>query len=141
MMSRRFTAATMVACAPSNVGSCGHRATRPLVSRSRLDSRDIPACEKMPPADPEATLRLIHKPEVAGTYNLGSGFGHSVNQMRDLVEMVTGLAVKAIGHAARGVDVRSIVLCCTRMESTLGWRPVTGLAQGIANTWQWLQQS
>jgi UDP-glucose 4-epimerase len=89
----------------------------------------------------DATLRLIRKPEVAGVYNLGSGIGHSVNQVRALVERVTGLPVKAIGYAARGVDVRSVVLCCTQMESKLGWRPATGLSQGIANTWQWLQQS
>ncbi|NVO04860.1 MAG: NAD-dependent epimerase/dehydratase family protein [Rhodoferax sp.] len=87
----------------------------------------------------DATLRLIQAPENAGVYNLGCGVGHSVNQVRALVEKVTGLPVNAVYAAARGIDVRSVVLCRKRLESQCGWQPLTTLEIGIAKTWHWSQ--
>lgn len=88
----------------------------------------------------EATVRLIRHPECAGVYNLGCGVGQTVTEVRALVEQVSGLPVQTLHHAARGIDVRSVVLSCQRAQSRLGWQPATGLAQGIANSWRWLQQ-
>ena len=84
----------------------------------------------------ESTLRLMRLPQHSGTYNLGSGIGHSVNQVKNLVEQVTGLPVKTIFRPARGIDVRAVVLNTTRLCTQLDWQPRVGLAQGLASTWQ-----
>jgi len=88
----------------------------------------------------EATLRLIDQPHDSGTYNLGSGVGHSISQVRDVVELACGRPLHAAYCPARGTDVRSVVLDNTCLRARLGWQPGVGLADGVARTWEWLQQ-
>ena len=88
----------------------------------------------------EATLRLIHQPQDGGTYNLGCGMGFSINQVKDVVELVCGRPLHAAYRPARGSDVRSVVLDNTRLSAWLGWQPGVGLVDGVARTWEWLQQ-
>jgi len=88
----------------------------------------------------EATLRLIRLPQDSGTYNLGSGVGHTVNEVRGIVEAVCGQELRTTYRDARGIDVRSVVLDNSRLAARLGWNPAVGLEVGIARTWQWLQQ-
>lgn len=83
----------------------------------------------------EATLSLMRLLQHSGTYNLGSGQGHSVNQVKNLVEQVTGLPVKTIFRPARGIDVRAVVLDSTRLCERLGWWPSVELVQGVETTW------
>lgn len=79
----------------------------------------------------DATFRLTFQRNDSGTYNLGSGLGYSVNQVKSLVEQVTGLPVKTTYHAARKIDVRAVVLDSTRLCARLGWEPKVSLTQGI----------
>ena len=88
----------------------------------------------------EATLRLIDQPQDGGTYNLGSGMGYSINQVKDVVEQVCGRPLHAAYRPARGMDVRSVVLENTRLSARLGWKPGVGLVDGVARTWDWLQR-
>lgn len=89
----------------------------------------------------EATCRLIAQPELSGTYNLGSGVGHSILQVRDLVESVCGCKIRTVSRSARGADVREVVLDCSRLREAFGLAPArTDLAAGIRRTWAWLQQ-
>jgi len=87
----------------------------------------------------EATTRLIRLPQDSGTYNLGSGTGFSINQVRRLVEAITGFDLRPIYRPQRGVDVRSVVLDNSRLHARLGWHPGIGLAQGLAWTWKALR--
>lgn len=89
----------------------------------------------------EASLRLIRLPQDSGTYNVGSGKGYSLNQVRGIVEAVCGKELRTIYRPARSIDVRSVVLDNARLAARLGWQPGVGLAHGIARTWEWLQQS
>jgi UDP-glucose 4-epimerase len=89
----------------------------------------------------EATMRLIRLPQDSGAYNLGSCLGYSINEVRGIVEEVCGKEVRTIYRPARGIDVRSVVLDNSRLFSRLGWKPAVGLADGIARTWNWLQQA
>ena len=84
----------------------------------------------------DATLRLVDMPTECGTYNLGSGVGHSVNQVKRLVEQVTGLPIKTIDRPARATDVRAVVLDSTRLCERLGWQPGVELARGVERTWR-----
>lgn len=87
----------------------------------------------------EATVRLVGLPEDSATYNLGSGVGHSINQVKAAVEQVCGRALPATYRAARGQDVRSVVLDQARLGARLGWQPATDLRAGIALCWRELQ--
>lgn len=72
-------------------------------------------------------------------FNVGSGIGHSVNQIRQTIQEITGMPVLAQYHPARPGDVRRIVLDCSKLHADLGWSPAVPLAEGIRRTWQWLQ--
>ncbi len=87
----------------------------------------------------EATLRLLGLPDDCGTYNLGSGVGHSINQVKNVVDAVCGLKLQTTYRPARGIDVRGIVLDTACLRSRLGWAPCVGLTEGVATTWDWLQ--
>lgn len=86
----------------------------------------------------EATLRLIRSPKHAGTYNLGSGVGHSVNQVKALVERVADCTIKTAYRPARVVDVRAVVLSPSRYGGQFGRQQCVELEEGIARTWDWL---
>jgi UDP-glucose 4-epimerase len=83
----------------------------------------------------EATLSLVHRPQDAGLYNLGSGVGHSINQVKQLVEQMTGFQVHTEYRHARGTDVRAVVLDSSRLRDRLGWRAGMDLAMGLELTW------
>lgn len=88
----------------------------------------------------EATTRLIKLPQDSGIYNLGSGTGYSINQVKDIVEAMCGKELKTIYRPARGMDVHSVVLDTSRLNARLDWQPGFGLADGVSHTWEWLQQ-
>ena len=89
----------------------------------------------------EACMRLIDLPQDSETYNLGSGVGYSINQVRRIVEQVTGVELKTVHHPARGIDVRAVVLDTSRLEARLGWKPETSLEEGVSHTFKWLKQT
>ena len=86
----------------------------------------------------DASLRLIDLPEDCGTYNLGSGVGYSINQVKKVVESVCRTTLNTVYRPSRGMDVRAVVLDNTRLRARLGWVPEVGLARGVAETWRWL---
>lgn len=87
----------------------------------------------------EASMRIISLPQDSGTYNLGSGVGYSINQVKRVVEQVCGKKLNTTSQSARGIDVRSVVLDNARLNARLGWQPGVGLTDGVARTWEWLQ--
>ncbi len=88
----------------------------------------------------EACMRLIDLQQDSGTYNLGSGIGYSINQVRHIVEQVTGIELKTSHHPARGIDVRTVVLDISRIKARLSWQPQTSLEEGVRHTLKWLKQ-
>ncbi|MEO8020997.1 NAD-dependent epimerase/dehydratase family protein [Polaromonas sp.] len=88
----------------------------------------------------EASLRLIKLPQDAGTYNLGSDMGFSINQVRGIVEAACGKELQTNYRPARGTDVRCVVLDSSRLKARLGWQAAVGLVDGITRTWDWLKR-
>ena len=86
----------------------------------------------------EACARLVDLPQDSGTYNLGSGKGHSVNEVLRMVEDIGGCVVRKRYRPARTVDVRSIVLDISLLETRLSWTPQITLEEGIQGSWKWL---
>lgn len=89
----------------------------------------------------DACMRFIALPQDSGTYNLGSGIGYSINQVRHIVEQVTGIELKTSHHPTRGIDVRAIVLDISRIETRLSWKPQTSLEEGVSRTLKWLKRA
>lgn len=86
----------------------------------------------------EATTRLINLPQDSGTYNLGSGIGYSINQVRNIVETACGKELRPIYRPGRGIDVRSVVLDVDRIHRELKWTPKVDLHEGVRRTWECL---
>lgn len=74
-----------------------------------------------------------------GTFNIGSGVGHSLNDVKLLVEDVSGRKLPIHFEAPRTIDVHRIVLDSSLMAQRFGWRARISLEQGIRETWRWLQ--
>ncbi|MBC3465567.1 NAD-dependent epimerase/dehydratase family protein [Pseudomonas sp. RW10S2] len=77
--------------------------------------------------------------QVDGVFNAGSGCGHSINQVIDAVQNITGRSVPVHRLPARGFDVREIVLDCTAAGEAFDWKPVISLERGIAMQYAWLK--
>lgn len=87
----------------------------------------------------EASTRLINLPQDSGTYNLGSGIGYSINQVRRIVEEITGAELEVSCRTARDIDVRAVVLDINRICQELHWTPKVDLDEGVRRTWEYLR--
>ena len=88
----------------------------------------------------EACCRVRAEGSASGeTFNVGAGTGHSINQLRQLAEHITGRPLAVAYRPQRQADVTRIVLDCSKIRAKLGWFPTVPLAEGLARTWQWLQ--
>jgi UDP-glucose 4-epimerase len=86
----------------------------------------------------EACARLVSLPNDSGTYNVGSGKGHSVNQVLTMAEQFSERAVRKTYRPAREIDVRNVVLDTSLLQSRLSWAPQITLEEGMKETWEWL---
>jgi UDP-glucose 4-epimerase len=89
--------------------------------RDYLDVRDLA----------DAVVRLVDS-GAEGTFNIGSGVGHSVNEVIELVRRTSGRALEVVRRPARSVDVRRIVLDTSALRSAIDWRP-RSLQEGLAD--------
>ena len=72
--------------------------------------------------------------------NVGTGTGHSVRQVIDAVERVTGRAVPHTVGPRRAGDPPALVADPARLRAVTRWRPVHhGLDAMIADAWRWMQ--
>ena len=76
-----------------------------------------------------------------GIFNAGSGCGHSVREIIDIISEITGVAADIRFSAAHESDVEKIVLDIEKASVTFGWSPNIPLEQGIRDHWKWLRGS
>jgi UDP-glucose 4-epimerase len=88
-------------------------------------------------ADNVATAVLGLPPTLDGdrTVNVGSGTGHRVDEVLDLLGEVTGTRFTVSWSPARGQDVESNVLDTTVLAGLLPWDP-RPLAEGLGEVWR-----
>jgi UDP-glucose 4-epimerase len=78
--------------------------------------------------------------EFSGVLNAGGGHGASILDLIAVVRRATGCDV-AVNHlSGRGYDVQELVLDISLARKELGWAPSVSLDEGVASTWQWLQE-
>ena len=78
-------------------------------------------------------LLMTLRPEVRGTYNMGSGSSASVEEIGHLISQAAGV-VKALvsEESPRPNEIIDTVADVSRAKAALGWRPRTTLKDGIA---------
>jgi UDP-glucose 4-epimerase len=75
----------------------------------------------------------------AGTFNAGSGLGHSLNELIRIIESTCDTHLPVRYQPSRGIDVQRIVLDVTSIRDHCGWKARTTLEHGVAKTWEWLR--
>ncbi|WP_432994703.1 UDP-glucose 4-epimerase GalE [Dactylosporangium sp. CA-233914] len=72
----------------------------------------------------------------ARVYNAGTGTGHSVLDVIDAVERVTGAAVPWIAGPPRAGDPASVIADVTRIGAELGWKARHILDDAVRSAWR-----
>ncbi len=78
--------------------------------------------------------------EVAGgVFNVGTGRATSVLELYELCRRVAGAEAAAELAPARSGELQRSVLDIGKATCELGWRPQTGLEEGLRHTWDWIR--
>jgi nucleoside-diphosphate-sugar epimerase len=86
----------------------------------------------------EATAAALEAP-VGEVYNVGGGEAVSVWEVLGKLERLTGRRAEVRQEAARPGDQRYTFADTTKIARHLGWRPCTGLDEGLARQVAWQQ--
>lgn len=85
-------------------------------------------------------LALAVRATGPGVYNVGSGQGHSVNEIIGVIREATGRVPEVESLEQRSFDVRRVVLDISRAREVFGWSPSVDMHEGILRTWEWIRQ-
>lgn len=69
------------------------------------------------------------------TFNVGSGVGYSLNQLREIMQQSLGVDLPVVYKPGRAADVPVNVLDISEIKQVLGWSPVTPIEDGLRQTW------
>lgn len=72
-------------------------------------------------------------------FNIGSGSGHSLNEILFHIENLLGKKAKKRYMEARLLDVPKNILDINMAETFLGWKPAYDLNRGLSDTLAWLR--
>lgn len=73
-------------------------------------------------------------------YNVGSGVGHSVQEVIEMVRSVTGRAIPTVDAPIRNDEPAALVGVIARAEADLGWVPaLSDLHTIVDDAWTWLR--
>ena len=86
-------------------------------------------------------LHLLEAGEPSLAVNLGTGQGHSVLEILNVVEKITGSKVNWIPGQRRPGDPPALVADPTRAQQLLKWRAKRSLDDIVATAWKWMQHS
>lgn len=81
-------------------------------------------------------MRSAISKNLVGTYNVGSGIGHSVNDVIDIVEKVIGRPLTIERQPSKSYDVDRIVLAIDKAKTDGNWNPETPMEEGIGKVWK-----
>lgn len=82
-----------------------------------------------------ALVKLGTSAGIRGTFNLGSGDGHSAGAVA--CEIARQLAVPSSCTHAPSSATASLVACNAKLQAAVGWRPTVSLPDGVARTIAW----
>jgi UDP-glucose 4-epimerase len=73
-------------------------------------------------------------------FNVGSGVGHSLNDVLEILERVSGRKVPRNYSPSRAIDVPRNILDIGLIKDEIGWAPRIAFADGIDRTWKWYRE-
>ena len=79
--------------------------------------------------------------DLAGPYNIGTGYGISVNEIHGILSEFISNAKPAQYGPPRPGDIPKIWLDVTSAENDLGWQANTSFQDGISKTVEWFRQT
>ncbi len=79
-------------------------------------------------------LAAVDSSDSSYVLNVGSGRGHTIRELFDVVENITGKTLSVRYGEARAVDVDYNVLDCSLVSQVLGWQATTPLERSIEKT-------
>jgi UDP-glucose 4-epimerase len=85
-----------------------------------------------------AAAVLGHRGEI---YNIGTGQGHSINQLVAIVGSALGYEMNVVYAPTRSVDVRRNVLCIDKLTAHTEWTPRTSFRKGIVLAANWMRRT
>ena len=87
----------------------------------------------------EANLLALDRGD-GGIYNLGWGFGTSINEIFARLKEITGYEKEAVHGPPKKGEVFKICLDATKARRELGWVPRVGLDEGLRMTVEYFQR-
>jgi UDP-glucose 4-epimerase len=75
-----------------------------------------------------------------GIYNVGSGKGHSLNDIVSIIKSVTNSTVAVEYLPARPFDVKKITLDINQAREIFGWEPQIPIEDGLRLQYEWLNK-
>jgi UDP-glucose 4-epimerase len=87
-----------------------------------------------------ALLRAITYSGEGRIFNIGSGQGHSLNEVIHIIQSVTGQPLQVKYTKGRSFDVPINVLDISRARVDLNWTPTVSLSEGIARMYAWMSK-
>jgi len=88
----------------------------------------------------DAMLRVLECDCDKHIFNIGSGEGHSLNDILVEIETLLGHPVKRTYSQGRPLDAPVNVLDITRAKQFLQWSPAITFQEGLARTLMWLKE-
>lgn len=70
-------------------------------------------------------------------YNIGTGIGHSVADLRRMVEDIADRSIATTELPARPFDVPEVTLDYAKIRQERGWFPKTSILDGLKKTYEW----
>jgi UDP-glucose 4-epimerase len=71
-------------------------------------------------------------------YNLGSGQGHSINELVEVMERIIGKQVQKVQKENPATFINKVVLNTERFQTEFNLPPKVGLEDGIKRTWEYV---
>jgi len=86
----------------------------------------------------DATVAAMERGRPGELYNVGGGEEASMAEAIALAERIAGTSLSVERHGAASGDVRRTRADVSKAERELGWRPTTGVEDGLRAQWAWV---
>jgi UDP-glucose 4-epimerase len=88
----------------------------------------------------EANWLAFQKGIPGEVYNIGGGSRITLNEVIDLIKVITGLDCEARYEGVQKGDVRHTSADTTKAETALGYKPRVSIQQGLKEEYEWIKE-
>ena len=89
----------------------------------------------------EANLLACDSPSASGTYNVGTGFSISLNQVLEQLREISGKRIEARYDPPRDGDIRDSLADIRKAKEELGYEPKVLFEEGLRRSFEWYQSN